>query len=525
MLLTGIKLINWHYFTNEHIPIAGSALITGNNKAGKSTLIDALQVVLVSNMRKIMFNAAAFDEKTARDLKGYLRGRTGTEGRYTYLRGNDEDFSSYIVLEFTRSSSNEACLIGAVFDYYCDTGEEDHVFFKIENCRLREHLFLQDGYPRNREQFVRYMKSRGLNFRQYRNDLEGYRNDLRQLFGGIKESFFSLFVKGISFKPITNLRTFIYSYILDERPVDVDTMRDYAERYRQMETQLLNTGAEIMALEEECQAYEKAEHLRRREAAGRYMLHRGDYEQKVQELDEAQQQCQKSEERLQWLLTELGTLEAGYKKLTAEKEQLIEKINGIAIVRQENKLKQQIAALMEQIARLEQKQLNLLQQVKADLRDREKLVDILSLLQAPGQLTEALKEDERAWKMFLEAGFFPSDPDKHTRSWNESMKWLIVQAAELKKQWETVQKQAQELAEVIRNLGKNRVLNNASATMKLKKCWRNSLPPGKARAGCRWIFFVKPSTYVTAAGIMPSRAIFPPRNLIFWCRPAILTGH
>lgn len=63
MLLTGIKLINWHYFTNEHIPIAGSALITGNNKAGKSTLIDALQVVLVSNMRKIMFNAAAFDEK------------------------------------------------------------------------------------------------------------------------------------------------------------------------------------------------------------------------------------------------------------------------------------------------------------------------------------------------------------------------------------------------------------------------------------------------------------------------------
>ncbi|SFG14894.1 Uncharacterized protein YPO0396 [Desulfotomaculum arcticum] len=482
MLLTGIKLINWHYFTDEHIPIAGSALITGNNKAGKSTLIDALQVVIVSNMRKIMFNSAAFDEKTARDLKGYLRGRTGTEGKYTYLRGNDEDFSSYIVLEFTRSSSNESCLIGAVFDYYCDTGEEDHVFFKIENCRLREHLFLQDGYPRNREQFVHYMKARGLNFRQYRNDLEGYRNDLRQLFGGIKESFFSLFVKGISFKPITNLRTFIYSYILDERPVDVDTMRDYAERYRQMETQLLNTGAEIMALEEEYQAYEKVEHLRRQEAAGRYMLHRGDYEQKVRGLDEAQQQCQQSEERLQWLLTELGTLEAGYKKLTAEKEQLIEKINGIAVVRQENKLKQQIGALTEQIAKLEQKQLNLLQQVKADLRDREKLVDILSLLQAPGQLTEALKEDERAWKMFMEAGFFPAEPDKHTRSWNESMKWLIVQAAELKKQRETVQKQAQELAEVIRNLGKNRVLNNASATMKLKKMLEEQLTPREGQS-------------------------------------------
>jgi len=76
-----------------------------------------------------------------------LRGRTGTEGKYTYLRGNDEDFSSYIVLEFTRSSTKKSYLIGAVFDYYCDSGEEEHVFFKIEECRLEDNLFLQDGYP------------------------------------------------------------------------------------------------------------------------------------------------------------------------------------------------------------------------------------------------------------------------------------------------------------------------------------------------------------------------------------------
>jgi PHD/YefM family antitoxin component YafN of YafNO toxin-antitoxin module len=261
--LTGIKLINWHYFTNETIPIEGSALITGNNKAGKSTLIDALQVVIVSNMKKILFNAAAFDEKTERDLKSYLRGRTGTEGKYTYLRGNEEDFSSYIVLEITHTATNKPSLIGVVFDYYCESGEEEHVFFIIDGCPLNDDLFLQDGYPRNRKQFFRHIKARGLNCRQYRNDVEGYRNDLRQLLGGIKETFFSLFVKGISFKPITNLRKFVYDYILEERPVDVDTMRDYAERYRQMENQLLNTEAEIAALEEVCGEFEKVENLRR----------------------------------------------------------------------------------------------------------------------------------------------------------------------------------------------------------------------------------------------------------------------
>ncbi|NLA04407.1 MAG: AAA family ATPase, partial [Firmicutes bacterium] len=42
-LLTKIKLINWHFFTNETIPLDGNVLISGDNGAGKSTLIDALQ--------------------------------------------------------------------------------------------------------------------------------------------------------------------------------------------------------------------------------------------------------------------------------------------------------------------------------------------------------------------------------------------------------------------------------------------------------------------------------------------------
>ena len=43
--LTKIKLINWHYFQNETINVDGSFLLSGENASGKSTILDAIQLV------------------------------------------------------------------------------------------------------------------------------------------------------------------------------------------------------------------------------------------------------------------------------------------------------------------------------------------------------------------------------------------------------------------------------------------------------------------------------------------------
>ena len=47
--LTKIVLINWMYFQKATLPISGNAAIVGINGSGKSTIIDAIQMLLLGN--------------------------------------------------------------------------------------------------------------------------------------------------------------------------------------------------------------------------------------------------------------------------------------------------------------------------------------------------------------------------------------------------------------------------------------------------------------------------------------------
>ena len=49
--LKKILLINWLYFSKELIEVGDINFLTGKNGAGKSTVIDALQIVLLGETR------------------------------------------------------------------------------------------------------------------------------------------------------------------------------------------------------------------------------------------------------------------------------------------------------------------------------------------------------------------------------------------------------------------------------------------------------------------------------------------
>ena len=138
-ILKKIKLINWHYFENEEIEVQDSALFFGDNGSGKSTVLDALQYVLTAGGKS--FNKAA-NENSRRDLKGYVRCKTGGEGK-TYKRNGK--VTSFVALEFYEESKRQNFVVGVKLDSPSEEGQIRRGWF-IENCRLEDIVCKRQAY-------------------------------------------------------------------------------------------------------------------------------------------------------------------------------------------------------------------------------------------------------------------------------------------------------------------------------------------------------------------------------------------
>ena len=116
-ILSKICLNNWHYIDRKILTLnEGINFFTGHSGSGKSTVIDALQIVLYANTDgRGFFNKAAADDSD-RNLIEYLRGMVNISenNESEYLR--NKNFSTTIVLEFTNSSTKEEECVGVVFD-------------------------------------------------------------------------------------------------------------------------------------------------------------------------------------------------------------------------------------------------------------------------------------------------------------------------------------------------------------------------------------------------------------------------
>ena len=168
--LDTMLLINWHYIRHQLLEFKDVNFLTGKNGAGKSTIIDALQLMMLGDTAGHFFNKAA-NERSTRSLKGYLRGEVAEdqETNTVYLR-NDQDFSSYIVLEFTDTVTTKRFCLGAVFDSYRD-GEAKYRFFYLKDA-LPPHHFHFENVPMNIRTLRAYFSNHYDN-KQYQGSVRG----------------------------------------------------------------------------------------------------------------------------------------------------------------------------------------------------------------------------------------------------------------------------------------------------------------------------------------------------------------
>ena len=235
--LNRLLLINWHYFSKQVVDFGDINFLTGANTAGKSTVIDALQVVLMGETRSSAFNRAA-SKKSERTLKSYLIGSMGEdiENGIKSIRGG-KDFTSYLVVECYDNIKDEYFCFGAVFDVYSDGSDIKKRFFYLRG-RLPNEQFISGGYAMDTVELAEYFKKNYPQRHQITGTIQTYQELVLSKLNVHDRKMFSMLKKAISFEPINDIENFITENVCDtddENDIDIAAMQENISYYMRQE--------------------------------------------------------------------------------------------------------------------------------------------------------------------------------------------------------------------------------------------------------------------------------------------------
>lgn len=306
--------------------------MSGENGAGKSTLLDAIQFVIICSTG--YFNKAAH-ENGKRKLTGYIRCKTGKENQPYERTG---EISAHVALEFYEESKDKYFIIGAVVDSASE-GQETTVRYLMENTRLSDDLFLYGNQVKSIAEF----RGSNIDIRQWCKTNVEARKMVTARLGRIEDKFFRLIPKALAFKPIDDIKDFVYSYVLDEKEVNIEILRENVRTYQDMERTLDNVKKRMKKLEKIQELHQRLQERMERDQMYEYFLKRSDLdlvEGKIRSIDAAK----KNEEvRLEQAKVQLEMLQ----KERAEKQEIVTNL------RVELRHNQEFVALEEEKKELE----------------------------------------------------------------------------------------------------------------------------------------------------------------------------
>ena len=363
--LTRLKLINWHRFTNTTIDFETSTLISGENGAGKSTLLDAIQFVIICSTN--YFNKAAH-ENGKRKLTGYIRCKTGRENKPYERTG---EISAHVALEFYEEKRDKYFVIGAVVDSASE-GQEKTARYLMDGVRLEDDFFFQGRTPKSINQF---RTTNAKKIRQWCTTDKEARSMMKNRFGRIEDKFFRLIPKALAFRPIDDIKDFVYSYVLDEKAVNIDVLRENVRTYQDLQRTLENVKVRIGRLENINTLHDQAMDGLQKDRQYEYYLARAEADLVQENIGRMQSEIQSDMLRLEELNGQIRTV----KEEQTEKQQI------------RDDLRAELATDKDFLAKDEQeKKLQILENRKSDML---KVRDILqkSMDVAKEQLKKLLK--------------------------------------------------------------------------------------------------------------------------------------
>jgi len=337
-LLTKLLLIHWHYFEHELIKFDKLNFLTGVNASGKSTIIDAIQLILLGDTSGRYFNKAA-NERGSRKLTGYLMCKQGER----YLR--NAGFTSYIVLEFFDESKQDYFTAGCCFDVYSASEKPDITFFRYA-AAIHSQEFIEEGVPLNRAKLMEFIKQQ-VNHQTTTNGKE-FRDDLYAKLGGLPPRFSELIKKAASFNPAIKIHQFISEFVCDyQEDVDILPMLDSLRSYKRLEQQAGELQKKIAFLERISSSFADFTVAKDNEHLYSFLIKRAEVDMKSEELCDAERTVNEMNKQLEEFSDEISAIQEVQKKQMAEKEAISLECNSNGAIKAKIEYDRQIAEMKQ----------------------------------------------------------------------------------------------------------------------------------------------------------------------------------
>lgn len=231
------KILEFHEYVN---------LFSGKSGSGKSTVMDALQVILYGSFSPNFLNKAADDAKNRRSVLSYLRGeqKDGTANRA------GQDFYTTIVLEILDTGTKQKNCIGIAFEVRkTDTELKKWIYFSHCGPFAENAYLTKERIPYSNKQIQQFVKQREaseynkekININRIYPSKEAYTNALYDiLLGGIDGNRFCTMEKSaIALKMTNGTGQFIRDYMFPKNNGDiVEKISDQLGAYRDIKEKI-----------------------------------------------------------------------------------------------------------------------------------------------------------------------------------------------------------------------------------------------------------------------------------------------